>query len=155
MAKPWFEMPLPDLLAFVGVLLDTSGRAICPFHADTAPSMKYYPNTNKIWCFGCQKHYNHFDFLRNKGYSQEDCEDFFWSRGYQTSVKEPKYESTKVNWNILKRIIPNLSLEQLKRFWGLLEKAVAAEREEEFFNRLRKGADASRAKDTHSTGDTS
>jgi len=30
-------------------------KARCPFHADTDPSLKFYPNTNSFYCFGCQE----------------------------------------------------------------------------------------------------
>lgn len=28
--------------------------ALCPFHGDKRPSMKYYPENNTLFCFGCQ-----------------------------------------------------------------------------------------------------
>lgn len=44
------EVPIPQYLP-----LTRSGFVSCPFHNEKTPSAKYYPDKNKIFCFGCQK----------------------------------------------------------------------------------------------------
>jgi DNA primase len=36
---------------------------VCPFHADSKASMKYYPGQNKLHCFSCNKTWDSIDFL--------------------------------------------------------------------------------------------
>jgi len=38
----------------------------CIFHQDNDPSMKYYPATNSVYCFGCHKAADAIDFYREK-----------------------------------------------------------------------------------------
>lgn len=35
--------------------IDRMGKALCIFHSDTQPSMKYYEKTNTVYCFACNK----------------------------------------------------------------------------------------------------
>ena len=37
--------PIPDLIAV------KRGVAVCPWHDDHKPSLKYYPKDNHVWCF--------------------------------------------------------------------------------------------------------
>lgn len=41
-----------------------NNKAICPFHADTNPSLHFYPNTNTFFCFGCQAKGDIIEFYR-------------------------------------------------------------------------------------------
>lgn len=36
---------------------------VCLFHADTRPSMKYYPDSNTVYCFSCNKAWDTIGFL--------------------------------------------------------------------------------------------
>jgi hypothetical protein len=36
---------------------------VCPFHADSRPSMKYYPETNKLYCFSCHRTLDSIGFV--------------------------------------------------------------------------------------------
>jgi hypothetical protein len=42
--------PIPNLMEF-----NRAGFAPCPFHNEKTASLKYYPKTNSVHCFGCQK----------------------------------------------------------------------------------------------------
>lgn len=42
---------------------DARGILCCPFHADSDPSMKIYPETNSWYCFGCCKGGNVINFV--------------------------------------------------------------------------------------------
>lgn len=39
---------------------------VCPFHEDKIPSFTVYPNTGKFHCYGCGKHGDVINFLREK-----------------------------------------------------------------------------------------
>jgi DNA primase len=39
---------------------------LCPFHEDHVPSFTVYPNTGKFHCYGCGKHGDVINFLRDK-----------------------------------------------------------------------------------------
>lgn len=49
----------PDIVGVVereGITLKRDGKLFvgtCPFHADSTPSMKIFPNNNSFYCFGC------------------------------------------------------------------------------------------------------
>jgi len=59
-----FEPPMPieiDLVALyeskTGHTLKKSGRTyfgVCPFHNEDTPSFAIYPDTQSVFCFGCQ-----------------------------------------------------------------------------------------------------
>jgi DNA primase len=40
--------------------------ALCPFHEEKIPSFTVYPNTGKFHCYGCGKHGDVINFLREK-----------------------------------------------------------------------------------------
>jgi len=42
--------PITDMMEF-----DRSDKALCCWHSDTQPSMKYYEKTNTVYCFACGK----------------------------------------------------------------------------------------------------
>ena len=52
------EVPFDNFLEF-----NKFGQAVCPFHGDTAPSMKLYPN-NTVHCFSCHKSWDTIQFVR-------------------------------------------------------------------------------------------
>lgn len=54
------EVPFENLIE-----LDKFGKAVCPFHADKDPSMKYYPKSNTVHCFGCNKSWDTIQFVRD------------------------------------------------------------------------------------------
>jgi hypothetical protein len=39
-------------------------KALCPFHIDTDPSLKFYPKTNTFHCFGCKLSGDVIEFVR-------------------------------------------------------------------------------------------
>jgi hypothetical protein len=41
------------------------GQTVCPFHEDKDPSMKYYPKSNTVHCFGCGKSWDTIQFVRD------------------------------------------------------------------------------------------
>lgn len=53
------EYPIDQLLDF-----DRCGMALCPFHADTEPSLKHYPDSNTAYCFSCCRRYDSIDIVR-------------------------------------------------------------------------------------------
>jgi len=70
---------LVPLHAFIG--LDGDRMVRCPFHADDTPSAKPYPNedgTVHLYCFGCQKQYTAYDFV--KKIEKKDPRTFLFSR---------------------------------------------------------------------------
>jgi hypothetical protein len=52
------EVPFDNFLEF-----NKFGQAVCPFHGDTAPSMKLYGN-NTVHCFSCHKSWDTIQFVR-------------------------------------------------------------------------------------------
>ncbi len=52
------EVPFSNLLEF-----NRFGQAVCPFHGDSDPSMKLYPN-NTVHCFSCHKSWDTIQFVR-------------------------------------------------------------------------------------------
>lgn len=54
------EVPFENLLEF-----NKFGQAVCPFHADKEPSMKYYSKSNTVHCFGCGKSWDTIQFVRD------------------------------------------------------------------------------------------
>lgn len=58
-----------ELVRYYGVRLQKSGnvyKGLCPFHNDTEPSLIVYQNTQRWQCYGCGKHGDCFDFVREK-----------------------------------------------------------------------------------------
>jgi DNA primase len=50
--------PLEAVATRYGLALATSGArlvALCPFHKETRPSFTIFPETQRWWCFGCQR----------------------------------------------------------------------------------------------------
>lgn len=45
------------------VEVNSSGFARCPLHNEKTPSMKYYPDQNKWWCFSCNQGGDAIDFV--------------------------------------------------------------------------------------------
>jgi hypothetical protein len=53
------KIPFTNYLEF-----DRSGFCRCPFHNEKTPSMKYYPDSNTVHCFGaCSKSYDIIDYI--------------------------------------------------------------------------------------------
>lgn len=53
------DVPFDNFLEF-----NKFGQAVCPFHGDTAPSMKLYQN-NTVYCFSCHKSWDTIQFVRD------------------------------------------------------------------------------------------
>jgi hypothetical protein len=51
------EYPFNELYQF------KRGQALCFNHADKTPSLQYYSNTNKAYCFSCQRSFDPIDFM--------------------------------------------------------------------------------------------
>lgn len=74
------SLPKPEMLSVLereGIESKTRGRnywAKCPFHADKSPSFKVSPNTQTFYCFGCGKHGDVIDFIKElHGFSFKDA----------------------------------------------------------------------------------
>lgn len=47
-----------------GLEVDSRGFALCPFHADNNPSLKFYDSQGRFVCFGCRKQGNIIEFVK-------------------------------------------------------------------------------------------
>lgn len=59
--------PLHEMAERYGLHLATSGArfvALCPFHAEQHPSFTIFPNSQRWWCFGCQRGGDVIDLVR-------------------------------------------------------------------------------------------
>lgn len=63
-----FDMGI--LLRQMGCETDGSRAIRCPFHPDTRPSAKFYPESNELYCFAESKTYRPFDALVRLGVSR-------------------------------------------------------------------------------------
>lgn len=80
---------LHKIIESLGIKIHNGDKIICPFHADTDPSLKI--NKNNTWkCFGCQKKGTAYQFL--KAYRKSDPED---NLQYLANVCEIDLESLK------------------------------------------------------------
>lgn len=52
------QVPIPSILRFV------RGKALCPWHNESTPSLHYYESTNTVHCFGCSHHGDVIDVYR-------------------------------------------------------------------------------------------
>lgn len=64
------------------VRFNNSGFAPCLWHSEKTPSMKYYPDRNKVYCFGCNAHKDVIDVVM-----QKDVVDF--NRAIKLILGEP------------------------------------------------------------------
>lgn len=46
-----------------GVSVNRQGFALCPFHPDNKPSLKFYDSEGRFCCFGCNRKGNLIDFI--------------------------------------------------------------------------------------------
>lgn len=61
------EHDLEAVAAQHGVTLQASGArfvALCPFHVETHPSFTIFPESQRWWCFGCQRGGDVIEFVR-------------------------------------------------------------------------------------------
>lgn len=59
-------IPIEDVAVMLGIKMKHYGKstqAICPFHEDIKPSMKFY-NNNSFYCFGCSQAGDSIDLVR-------------------------------------------------------------------------------------------
>ena len=49
-------------------------KCVCPFHADTQPSLSFYDKTNTFFCFGCRTKGDLITFIQKMGEMKEDGE---------------------------------------------------------------------------------
>jgi len=57
------KLLISDVAKKRGIDVNAKGFALCPFHSDNAtPSLKFYDDEGKFYCFGCQKHGNIAEF---------------------------------------------------------------------------------------------
>lgn len=58
------NLPIIEVAKKYGLKIKNNS-AICPFHPDTDPSLKFYPETNSFFCFGaCHKGGDVIEFIR-------------------------------------------------------------------------------------------
>lgn len=48
------RLSIVDLARKLGLEVDSRGFALCPFHPDSKPSLKFYEEQGRFCCFGCQ-----------------------------------------------------------------------------------------------------
>ena len=66
-----------DLCGRLGIKVNRSGFARCPFHAgDRTASLKVYPNERGWYCFGCHAGGDVIRFA-----------EFYWQQDYKTAVR--------------------------------------------------------------------
>ena len=46
-------VPMRQVAEYYGLKPDRKGLCLCPFHEDTAPSLKIYPDGKGFYCFAC------------------------------------------------------------------------------------------------------
>jgi len=46
------KLPILEIAEKLGIKIKKD-MCVCPFHADGKPSLKFYPETNSFYCFGC------------------------------------------------------------------------------------------------------
>ena len=67
----------PDFLAKVLNAYDidyTQQKVLCPFHGDINPSMLVELDKSRVYCYGCQKSYTAFDFVKSMHPEKTDFE---------------------------------------------------------------------------------
>lgn len=58
------KIRISDVARKKGLDVNPKGFALCPFHSDNAtPSLKFYDDQGKFYCFGCQKSGNIIEFV--------------------------------------------------------------------------------------------
>jgi len=55
------EYPLTELIE-----LNTNNVTRCPFHEDRNPSMRYYPESNTVYCFSCHRSWDTIAFVMER-----------------------------------------------------------------------------------------
>jgi hypothetical protein len=57
------KLLISDVAKKRGIDVNSKGFALCPFHSDSAtPSLKFYDDQGKFYCYGCQAHGNIIEF---------------------------------------------------------------------------------------------
>lgn len=54
------QYPIPELLK-----LDRQNKHLCIWHKENTPSLTYFPDNNKVYCFGCNKSADAIDVYRH------------------------------------------------------------------------------------------
>ena len=101
-------VPILELATYLGIKIDPHNRAICPFHKDTNPSLKFYPENNSFYCFGCNIGGSNIDLVmktQNKAFVEALT---FIVDLYH--LKDKKTQSTPFKLNQKRRIKPEQSL---------------------------------------------
>ena len=57
------KISIIDIAKRYGIEVDTKGFALCPFHLDNNPSLKFYDNQGRFCCFGCNVKGNIIDLI--------------------------------------------------------------------------------------------
>ena len=67
------QRPITDFIEF-----NRAGMALCLWHNDNKPSMKYYDKTNQVHCFSCGKHGDVIDVvMQQRGVSFKEALKYF------------------------------------------------------------------------------
>lgn len=48
------------------VEVNRTNMALCPFHDDRTPSMRWYRDSNRLYCFSCNRGWDTISFLRER-----------------------------------------------------------------------------------------
>lgn len=57
------KISIMEIARRYGISVDKKGFAVCVFHEDNNPSLKFYENQGRFYCFGCNAKGNIIDFI--------------------------------------------------------------------------------------------
>ena len=60
------RLSIETVLNHYGLKANRNNMLKCPFHEETEPSLKIYPNTNTFNCFGCKANGDTIEFIQLK-----------------------------------------------------------------------------------------
>ncbi|NJM14261.1 MAG: hypothetical protein HC896_01750, partial [Bacteroidales bacterium] len=107
------RLPILTVLSNYGIKPDKNNHIRCPFHDDSTPSMKIYPETGTYHCFGCGKSGDQIQWIQDKeGCSQHEAilKAQSWITGTaETEPQQPTIKNTTIEklWSELFPLFQN------------------------------------------------